>query len=345
MKGIAILLLLVSAKPGLCQQPPDVVVTKIWDDGQHNAFTDLIRFKGKFYCSFREGASHVPRGAGTDGKVRIIRSADGKNWESVAVLAKEGVDLRDPKLSVTPSGQLMVMMGGSIYEGSQLKGFAPRVSFSDKTGMHFSPPEDVVFEDGSKASGSWIWRVTWHHGVGYGIDYGVGAGESNAASALWLVSTTDGKQFKRVSTLDLDGSPNEATIRFHKDGTMHVLIRREAGDRKAVMATSRAPFTSWAYEKLAHPLGGPNFLFDRKQRLVVGGRLHEPEAYTAILTGDTATGLEEAVHLPSKGDNSYPGMAIHKNKLWFSYYSSHEGKTSIYFTTIPLRQLFERMIQ
>ena len=332
MKRIAVLLLLMSAKPGLCQQTADVAVAKIWDESQHNAFTDLIRFDGKFYCSFREGAAHVPNGEGTDGVVRIISSVDGENWQDVAVLAKEGLDLRDPKLSITPSGQLMVIMGGSIYAGSRLTGFIPQVSFSDKSGMHFSYPEDVAFDDGSMALGSWIWRITWHDGVGYGIDYG--------ASALYLVSTTDGKQFKRVSKLDLDGSPNEATIRFDKNDTMHVLVRRETGDRKAVMATSQAPFTSWTYQKLAYQVGGPNFLFDKKQRLIVGGRLHKPAAYTAILTGDGPSGLKEAVHLPSKGDNSYPGMVIHKNKLWFSYYSSHEGKTSIYFTAIPLKALF-----
>lgn len=332
MRKIAILLLLLAVKTAVGQETTGISVTKIWDEPPHNAFTDLIRFRGEFYCSFREGASHVPNGPGTDGVVRIMRSVDGKNWESVAVLAKEGVDLRDPKLSITPSGQLMVMMGGSIYEGQQLKGFTPRVSFSDRAGQLFSIPEDVVFADGATAVGSWIWRITWHHGVGYGIDYG-GAG-------LHLVSTTDGKKFKRVSTLELDGSPNEATIRFDKEGTMHVLIRRESGDRKAVMATSQAPFTSWAYEKLAFPLGGPNFLFDKKQRLIIGGRLYEPEAYTAILTGDAPNSVKEVVHLPSKGDNSYPGMVIYKNKLWFSYYSSHEGKTNIYFTTIPLKSLF-----
>lgn len=332
MRILTFLLVLIAAKSGECQQAPDVVVTKIWDEGAHNAFTDLIRFDGKFYCSFREGAAHVPNGEGTDGVVRIISSVDGVNWENVAVLAKEGLDLRDPKLSITPDGRLMVIMGGSIYAGNQLTGFIPQVSVTDKTGMHFSYPEDVTFEDGSKALGSWIWRVTWHDDVGYGIDYG--------ASSLYLVSTTNGTQFKRVSKLDLDGSPNEATIRFDKDGTMHVLVRREAGDRKAVMATSQAPFTSWVYEKLPYRVGGPNFLFDKKQRLVVGGRLYEPSDYTAILTGDAPGSLKEAAHLPSKGDSSYPGMVIHKNKLWFSYYSSHEGKTNIYFTTIPVKELF-----
>jgi len=39
------------------QQPE---VRKIWDKAPHNAFTDLIRYKSHFYCTFREGESHVP---------------------------------------------------------------------------------------------------------------------------------------------------------------------------------------------------------------------------------------------------------------------------------------------
>lgn len=37
----------------------EIEVTKIWDQGPHNAFTDLIRFKDAFYCTFREGTTHV----------------------------------------------------------------------------------------------------------------------------------------------------------------------------------------------------------------------------------------------------------------------------------------------
>jgi hypothetical protein len=40
--------------------------------------------------------------------------------------------------------------------------------------------------------------------------------------------------------------------------------------------------------------------------------------------------------LPSGGDNSYPGMAWHDGTLWLSYYSSHEGKASIYLAEIAL---------
>ena len=44
--------------------------------------------------------------------------------------------------------------------------------------------------------------------------------------------------------------------------------------------------------------------------------------------------LTEILKLPSGGDCSYPGLVWHNNLLWVSYYSSHEGKTSIYLATV-----------
>jgi len=32
---------------------------RIWDKALHNAFTDLIRFKDRWYCVFREGKGHL----------------------------------------------------------------------------------------------------------------------------------------------------------------------------------------------------------------------------------------------------------------------------------------------
>ncbi|MDB6124625.1 MAG: hypothetical protein JWQ71_3618 [Pedosphaera sp.] len=36
--------------------PQLVSVQKIWHGDTHNAFTDLIRFQGKWFCTFRESA-------------------------------------------------------------------------------------------------------------------------------------------------------------------------------------------------------------------------------------------------------------------------------------------------
>ena len=93
-------------------------VRKIWEQGKHNAFTDLIRWRGKWYCTFREADAHV----GGDGKLRVLESADGEKWESAALIAEKGIDLRDPKLSITPDDRLMIVAGGSVYEGEDAQG-------------------------------------------------------------------------------------------------------------------------------------------------------------------------------------------------------------------------------
>src|SRR5262245_60092259 len=82
--------------------PELLSVAKIWDAGQHNAFTDLIRFRDAWYCTFRESAGHV----GGDGRLRVLTSTDGQHWESAALLTEDAIDLRDPKLSITPDGRL-----------------------------------------------------------------------------------------------------------------------------------------------------------------------------------------------------------------------------------------------
>ena len=100
---------------------------RIWSEANHSAFTDLCRYKGKFYCTFREAENHV----GYDGKIRVISSNDGNKWETVDLLEKAGVDLRDPKISVTPSGKLMLLYGGSVYKGKDLVVRNPHYSFLD----------------------------------------------------------------------------------------------------------------------------------------------------------------------------------------------------------------------
>src|SRR5436190_21515189 len=98
--------------PSLSAAEPEIISTaKIWDKAPHNAFTDLIRWRDQFYCTFREADGHV----GGDGKLRVVGSADGKAWQPVGLVEEQGIDLRDPHLSVTPDDRLMIVAGGSVY--------------------------------------------------------------------------------------------------------------------------------------------------------------------------------------------------------------------------------------
>jgi hypothetical protein len=301
-------------------------IQKIWDAGTHNAFTDLIRFEGKWFCTFREGERHV----GGDGKIRVLVSSDGKKWESAALLEESGIDLRDPKLSITPNNRLMLTIGGSIYEGKTLKGRRPRVSLSED-GRAWTVPQKVLDE------GDWLWRVTWHKGAAYGMVYV--APTSSKEWTLKLVQSPDGLRYSAVTTFDIPGRPNEATIRFSKNGEATVLVRREAMDKQAWIGSSKAPYTHWTWKACGMQVGGPNFIYLPDGTMIAGGRQYHaaPEGAKMFVGRMTADTLTPELTLPSGGDCSYPGFVLHRGKLWVSYYASHEGKSSIYLATVKLQ--------
>ena len=339
LSPLAVLLLLSTAP--FAAEPEIVSVRKIWDQGQHNAFTDLIRFRDAWYCTFREAEDHV----GGDGKLRVITSRDGETWESAALLTEEGIDLRDPKLSITPDGRLMMTAGGSVYEGTKtLKGRQPRVAFS-VDGKTWTPTQRVLTE------GEWLWRVTWHEGKAYGASYNAAARTTPAAQeaakqsnpaapgpAEWklkLVSSADGVKYDLVTHLDVPGHPNETTLRFLADGRMMALVRREGGSTFGWIDTSRVPYRDWTWHETKHRLGGPNFIQLPSGALWAAGRSYPGGAKT-VLARLTDKDYEPVLTFPSRGDNSYPGLVWHDNLLWMSYYSTHEGKTSIYLAKVRL---------
>lgn len=316
MMSVVLLVLAQASDPEL------VSVRKIWDRAPHNAFTDLLRFRDRWICAFREAEGHV----GGDGKVRLLDSADGEAWESAGLVGEEGIDLRDPKLSVTPDGRLMIVAGGSVYRGGKkLLGRRPRVAFS-KDGRSWTAPEPVLSE------GEWLWRVTWHDGRAYGAAYNA---SEKPEWKLRLYSSADGAAFDLVTPLDVPGHPNETTLRFAADGGMIALVRREAGNATAWIGASPPPYKEWKWQETKHRVGGPNFLIRADGSMWAGGRSYPGGARTA-LARLTRESYEPALTLPSGGDTSYPGLVLHEGLLWMSYYSSHEGKSSIYLAKVKL---------
>ena len=90
--------------------------------------------------------------------------------------------------------------------------------------------------------------------------------------------------------------------------------------------------------KMKYNIGGPNFIrTDDGQLWAAGRRYLEGGQRRTVLARMTRDRYEPVLTLPSGGDNSYPGMVLHDGLLWMSYYSSHEGKTSIYLAKIRLR--------
>ncbi len=306
---------------------PVAPARKIWDAAPHNAFTDLVRWDGKWLCSFREGSGHVP---GSDGEARVIASADGERWDSFVLLEEEGIDLRDPKLSVAPDGRLMLLVHGADYRGKDVVRRGGFVAFAEPGGG-FGGLQEIELDPAVATDFDWLWRVTWHGGTGYGVVYRK-AGESWSTA---LFSTEDGLRYQLVAPFEIAGRPNEATVRFdHGDG-MHVVVRNEAS-ATAQYGVAAPPYTDFAWRPINTRLGGPDLLQLPDGSWLLGTRRYSKPTRTGFGLLDGHGGFEIRALVPSAGDTSYPGMVVEGDSVWVSYYSSHEGKTAIYLAVLPL---------
>lgn len=311
--------------PGLWSAPPEIVtISKIWDQAGHNAFTDLIRFRNQWFCTFREAETHTKG----DGKLRVISSRDGTTWTSVALLEEREIDLRDPKLSITPDGRLMMIAGGSVRSPSG--GYAtrrPRVSFS-QDGRTWTPIQKIMEDE------DWLWRVTWHKGRAWGVSYRGGGGLKTARSGA-LYTSTDGLKWEKVTQLETSGT-SETTLRFTANDEMIAMVRCEYGERHGQIGISKAPYKQWTWFDSGERFGGPNFIILPDKTMVAGSRKTGDKPVT-VLARMSPNQYQPVLTLPSAGDNSYPGLVWHDNLLWVSYYSTHEGKTSIYLAKVRWR--------
>ena len=335
MKTCLLLLALFASLPAASLEL--VSLHRIWDQAPHSAFGDIIRFRERFFCVFREGLGHAAKpGQEDDGKLRVIASQDGNQWRSEALITEPGIDLRDPHFSITPANQLMIVAGGSRYPKGVYQGRQSRVFFS-KNGSKWTHPLAVLEE------GHWLWRVTWHKDRAWGVSKYSALGKEITAESrrTRLVSSADGLEWKTISDLSIPGS-DETALRFLPNGRMVSLVRRTWDDGNvAAIGVSKPPYTEWSFNKTGHFIGGPNFLVLDAATLVGGGRHYLGGDRTTPRTGIglmTLNSYEPSLLLPSGGDNSYPGFLLHEGLLWTMYYSSHEGKAAIYLAKIRVHK-------
>ena len=97
-------------------------VRKVFDDGHHNAFTDLTVFKGVFYLSFRS----CPDGHGVspNASVIILASNDSREWKQVHKFSVPKRDTRDPHFLVFKDRLF-------VYTGTWYSGDGPAKSNVD----------------------------------------------------------------------------------------------------------------------------------------------------------------------------------------------------------------------
>ncbi|NND96927.1 MAG: hypothetical protein HKN47_06315 [Pirellulaceae bacterium] len=331
---------------GLAENNPGVVVRhvrRVFHNGQHNAFTDLVRFGDKFFLTFRscpDGHMVFPTS-----KILILQSDDTVHWKQVAQFNVPQRDTRDPHFLVFQDK--LFVYTGTWYSGD---GELPR----DQYDLNLHLGYGVVSTDGRLWSepfllegtfGHYIWRAAAFGGKAYLCgrrkhDFAVGPkGEGQTVESAMLESD-DGVIWRTRGLFQTERGDETAFV-FEPDGKVTGVARRGSGN--AQLVTSRPPYHQWTRRDLERYIGGP-LLTRWGDRWVVGGRknvagLGPKTALSWMQSGK----LHEFARLPSGGDNSYPGfVAISDNHAVVSWYSSHEkdaqGKpmTAIYMADLMI---------
>jgi hypothetical protein len=310
-----------NAKPAGAARSEIVELNRIWGQAPHNAFTDLVRYRERFYCVFREAASHVSG----DGAIRVLSSADATRWESAVRITYPAADLRDPKVVVAPGNRLMLTAAAAMPASFDYR-HKNLVWFSSE-GREWTSPEEIGERN------FWLWRVSWHRNRAIGMGY-----STVDPRLLRAYSSGDGIQFGTLNENVFDqGYPSETSILFLNDESALCLMRRDRDTKTAQLGRSRPPYRGWTWQDLKTRIGGPHMIRLPDGRFVAAVRLYDGKTRTSLCWLEPSLpALTEFLPLPSNGDSSYAGLVHHNDLLHVSYYSSHEDKTAIYLAKVKL---------
>lgn len=324
---------------------PRVTVTnlaRVFHNGEHNAFTDLIRFRDRFFLAFRscpDGHSVHPTAS-----IIVLSSASGSEWQQVYRFRVKNRDTRDPHFLVFKDRLF-------VYTGTWYADPTPTAAKDLDLNLHLGYAawsDDGVSWHGpvmlEGTFGHYVWRASSFGGKAYlcgrrKIEFAVGPkGEGREVESLMLESDDGLIWRKRAVFQEIEG--DETAFVFERDGTV-VGVGRRPGT--AQLLRSKPPYDEWTRLDLGCSIGGP-LIVRWGDRYLVGGRHttqdRGPKTVFWWLIGDR---LEQCAELPSGGDNSYPGFVeLGPNSALISYYSSHEldsaGKpvTAIYLANLHL---------
>lgn len=336
MRFAALLCLIASSLPtykALAEELPEVEVQnvrRVFDNGEHNAFTDLVRFHDRYYLTFRscpDGHMVHPTAS-----IIILASDDLNSWQQVHRFRVEKRDTRDPHFLVFKD-RLFVYTGTwysgettlprSEYDLNKHLGYA---AWSDDGSTWHSP---IMLEG---TFGHYIWRAAAFGDKAYLCgrrkhEFDVRPRGEGPEVESAMLESDDGLVW-RTRTLFQEERGDETAFRFDPEGNILAIGRRGSGP--AQILRSRPPYTEWDRRDLDRYIGGP-LLTRWADRWVVGGRNTLTEgrgAKTAMywLVGDE---LHQFAELPSGGDNSYPGfLELSPTRAVMSWYSSHEKDDS-----------------
>jgi hypothetical protein len=305
-------------------------VERVYGDGYHNAFTDLVKWKGSYYLAFRTAQDH---NCPPDGDVLVLRSSDLRQW-AVCGRFDTGGDDRDPKL--IDAGDRIGVVFGTWYprwgDGTRSIVNEPRDLIShvavSRDGATWSAPRQVY------GVNYWLWRILPVEGHFLCAAYHFGRRSDRLMRSVHLLRSDNLFDWTLVCQMRCGGGAGEPVLFQPEPGRLHCVIRALEPQNHSWLGQSTYPYTEWSWDDLGVMIHAPVVL-KVGDRWIVAGRSQScdlPEVACEPGSGHHCSVWEidgtKAKHLltvPSGGDCSYPGLAFGPDgEVLMSYYSQHE---------------------
>ena len=314
-------------------------IRRAFHNGEHNAFTDLIRWRDRFWLTFR--SSPDGHAVFASASIIVLVSDDAKTWRQVHRFAVAERDTRDPHFLIF--GDKLFVFSGTALVGKDGKG---QTDWNTHQGYGTWTTDGQAWAPARALEGTYghyIWRAAAHRGKAYLCarrwrEHRPGPDRATMEAAL--LESDDGLRWKFVSCFQ-ETEGNETAFLFEPDGSL-VGVSRSTRET-SVVTHARPPYREWTRETLAEYLGGP-VLARWGNKYVVGARRMKAEGPRTTLWWLEGARLLPFAELPSAGDNSYPGLVFPDGSHGLvSWYSTHEqdaqGKpiTAIYVADLVRR--------
>jgi hypothetical protein len=307
----------------------------VWDRANHVTNPDLVRFGDRWFLACQESAT--PDWPG--GTIRVLTSADGKAWESVALIEsptpKRG--LYTPTFALTPDGRLMVSAVGFLPYPNvpnplpKYGGMLKTMAWFSKDGREWGKPVPISPDEFP------FNRIVWHNGTAFGCAQGRICG---SAQTIRIMSSKDGEVFESRATKTFSGfMPHEGELLFEGDMAYYLVTGPAGLVPGGRLGTAKAPYEKWEWKELDQQVRHVKFLRLPDKRVIAAVGLHDDrKVRTSLCEFHPATGkFIELLELPAGKQAVATGLAWHDGHLWTAYPVTEKDRLQVHLAKVKLR--------
>lgn len=304
-------------------------LTKVFGNGEHNAFTGLAEFRGAYHLAFRSGETH-----GSEGGCQIrLTSRDARDWTFCQKTAFPSppdlppgtpMDLRD-NYFLNLESELRIysfVLSPLGPNDAYLRPTTSTVQVSSD-GVQWSPPREIH-------SGAVLWKPIFWKGTFWCAGYRRIPGKGLTVE---LYTSEDGFCWSRRCPI---ATGNETVLDPQPGGGLRAYVRTQDAPYHLEIWESDSPYEHWRKSATIPKIiqsphlvqaAGRTYLFGRE--IPSDLRSKQPHLSRSKVWLVEGTRLREVSELPSLGDTSYFGTVVQDDgTILASYYSQHERETT-----------------